>query len=107
MPVLENPVLTRLEILKTLYRLSEQQEGRIVPLDPALIDGGYHSEIKYQLRFLQDRGFVTFSGSPVSRRFRASLTPAGVSFIEGAYAALRLPQQEKDAALDALFRSIR
>lgn len=107
MPVLQNQVNTRLEILKTLYRQAEKVSDRPIKLDPAQIDGGYYSEINFQLRFLQDRGFINYNGNVISRRFRVSLTKDGVDFMEDSYRALALPEEDKDIRLEELFQKLR
>lgn len=107
MPVLQNQVNTRLEILKTLYRQADKQPDRPIKLDPAQIDGGYYSEINFQLRFLQDRGLVNYNGNVVSRRFRVSLTKDGVDFMENSYRALSLAEEAKEAQLELLFQKLR
>ncbi|PKM85335.1 MAG: hypothetical protein CVU86_02635 [Firmicutes bacterium HGW-Firmicutes-11] len=107
MPVLQNQVNTRLEILKTLYRQSDKRPDQPIKLDPAQIDGGYYSEINFQLRFLQDRGLVNYNGNVVSRRFRVSLTKEGVEFMEDSYQALALSGEEKDLRLESLFQKLR
>lgn len=107
MPVLENPVSTRLEILMTLYKLSDKQAGRSIKFDSAQINGGYYSEINHQLRFLQERGLVEFTRGIVSKRFVAALTEAGKAFLDDAYHAMTLEDAEKDAALREIFARIK
>ena len=107
MPVLENPVSTRLEILRTIYMLSGRQAGKKIRLDAAQINGGYHSEVNHQMLFLQERGLVDFTRSVISKRFTVALTEAGVSFMKDAYCALELDNPEKDEALKEIFTRIK
>ena len=107
MPALENPVSTRLEILRTLYKLSDKQVGRSINLDAAQIHGGYYSEINHQMRFLQERGMIEFTRGIVSKRFSAALTEAGKAFMEDAYHAMTLDDAEKDAAFSEIFARIK
>lgn len=107
MPVLQNSVNTRLEILKTIYRLANKQAGKMIKLDAAQIDGAYYSEIIYELRFLKERGLVTFNNNFISRRFRIALTDAGVQLMEDAYHALSLKGTEKDELLAQTFAKLK
>lgn len=107
MPVLENAVSTRLEILQTLYKLSGKKAGSTVRFFPAQINGGYYSEINHQMRFLQERGLVIFKKNIVSTRFMAELTEEGLALMEGAYGALDLTDSEKDEALTAIFKKLK
>ncbi len=107
MPVLENPVSTRVEILRTLYKLSDKQAGKSIKLDAAQINGGYYSEIYHQMRFLQERGMVEFTRGIVSKRFIVALTEEGKAFMEDAYHAMTLENAEKDAALSEIFARIK
>ena len=93
MPVLENEISTRLEILRTLYNLSEKQVGKEIKFYAAQISGGYYSEIHHQLRFLQERKLVCFDRNIVSKKFTASLTESGVAFMEDAYSAMALDDE--------------
>lgn len=107
MPVLDNPINTRLEIIKLAYNQSDRQVGRKVSFYAAQIDGGYHSEIHHQLKFLKERGLVDFSRNMISKRLTVELTESGHKFMEDAYGALKLPTEEKDKTLDELFKQIR
>lgn len=107
MPVLQKPVKTRLEILRTIYRLAEKQPDRTIKLDAAQIDGGYYAEINYQLRFLQERNLVDYKKNFISRKFYVSLTSDGVQLIDKAYHALSLNSEEKDKLLDQVFAKIK
>lgn len=106
-PLQENPVITRLEIIKTLYRLSEKQADRYIKVDPAQIGGFYYNEIRYELRFLKERGLLDFTGNRVSMKFRIALTEAGVRWMEDAYRAFSLEEEEKERLLSDLFAKIR
>ncbi len=106
-PVLNNPVNARLEIIKTVYRLSDKQAKKRVKLNPAQIEGSYYSELKYELRFLQERGLVDYTGNLISRNFQVALTKKGVQWIEDAYLSLSLDENEKKAQLDRLFALIK
>ncbi len=107
MPVLENPVSTRLEILRTVYKLADKQVGKKIKLDAAQINGGYYSEIYHQMLFLQERGLVEYNRNIVSKRFFVSITEAGKAFLEDAYHALTLEEPEKDRALKEIFARIK
>lgn len=107
MPVQNNPVLTRFEILKTLYRLSNQSANKIIKLDAAQIEGGYYAEILYQLRFLNERGLIQFNSNFISRKFRSSLTEEGLALMKEAYHALTLQSEEKEALLDRVFAKLK
>lgn len=107
MPVLDNPISTRLEILKTIYRLSAERAGVPVRFFAAQIDGGYYSEIHHQMRFLREKGLIEFTRNMVSKRFVAELTESGQKFVHDAYEALRLEQSEKDKALNEIFKGIK
>lgn len=107
MPVLNNPVQTRFEILKTIYRLADRQSNKMIRLDAAQIEGGYYGEVNYQLRFLQERGLVEFTGNFISRKFRIALTENGVKLMGDAYRALSLEQEEKDELLDRTFAKLK
>lgn len=107
MPVLENAVSTRLEILKTVYKLSGKKAGSTVSFFAAQINGGYYSEINHQMRFLQERGLVTFKKNMVSTRFMVELTEEGLAFMEDAYRAFELVDTEKDKALTEIFKRIK
>ncbi len=107
MPVLENPISTRLEILRTLYRLSDKQAGKEVKLEAAQILGGYYGEIYHQMLFLQERKLVNFTKNVISKRFVAALTEEGVNLMEAAYHALALEAPEKDEALKEVFARLK
>lgn len=107
MPVLDNPINTRLEIIKLIHSQANKLQVKSVSFYAAQIDGGYYSEIHHQLKFLKERGLVDFTRNMVSKRFTAELTQAGQDFIEEAYRVLELPQEEKDARLDELFKQIK
>ena len=107
MPVLDNPINTRLEIIKLVYNQSGKQVGQKVSFFAAQIDGGYYNEIHHQLKFLKERGLVDYSRNMVSKRLTAELTESGHKFIEDAYEALKLPEDEKGEVLDELFKQIR
>ncbi|GAB1477216.1 hypothetical protein MASR2M70_20540 [Bacillota bacterium] len=107
MPVMENAVSTRLEIMQTLYKLSGKKAGNTVRFFPAQINGAYYSEISHQMRFLQEKGLVAFKKNMVSTRFMAELTEEGLAFMEDAYKAAALPDTEKDEALKELFKKLK
>jgi hypothetical protein len=107
MPVLTNPVNTRLEILKTIYKLSGKKPDLTIKLHPAQIDGGYYSEIKYQLRFLSERGLVDFKKSFIYGRFQVSLTAEGLQLMDDMYGALKLSEAEKEEQLNKCFAKLR
>lgn len=107
MPVLENAVNTRLEIIRVIYNLSGEQSGKTVTFFAAQISGGYYGEIYHQLRFLQEKGLVSFSRNMISKRFSAELTESGLSFMMDAYGALSLADEEKDEALKEVFSRIK
>ncbi|MGI6732845.1 MAG: hypothetical protein ACOX4J_01535 [Anaerovoracaceae bacterium] len=107
MPVLDNPVGTRLEILRTLYTLSNKCPGKTVKFYAAQINGGYYGEIHFQMRFLQERGFIEFNRNIISKQFTASLTEAGVAFMEDAYQAMKLEESEKEERLKEIFARIK
>lgn len=107
MPVLENPINTRLEILKTIYRLSGERAGVPIRFFAAQIDGGYYSEIHHQMRFLREKGLIGFTRNIVSKRFVAELTESGLKLVHDAYEALKLEQCEKDQALNEVFKGIK
>ncbi|HOA42647.1 MAG TPA: hypothetical protein PLD22_03285 [Bacillota bacterium] len=107
MPVLENPVSTRLEILRTLYTLSDKRPGKIVKFYAAQINGGYYSEINYQMRFLQERGLLEYSRNIISKQFSAALTESGIAFMEDAYQALKSDETEREARLEEIFARIK
>lgn len=107
MPILENPVSTRLEILRTLYTLSGKRAGNTVKFYAAQINGGYYGEINFQMRFLQERGLVEFNRSIISKKFTAALTEAGAAFMEDAYRAMTLEQSEKEERLKEIFARIK
>ncbi len=107
MPVLDNPINTRLEILKLIYKLSGEKSGHAVSFFAAQINGGYYSEIHHQMKFLCEKGLIDFSRNIVSKRFVAELTNSGLRFIQDAYQALKLGPGEKDEALEEIFKRIR
>lgn len=107
MPVLDNPINTRLEIIKLVYKQSGKQAGQKVSFFAAQIDGGYYNEIHHQLKFLKERGLVDFTRNMVSKRFTVELTDSGYKFMEDAYEALKLPEEEKSGALDELFKQLK
>jgi len=107
MPVLQNPVNTRLQILKTIYRMANKKADTPVSIDPAVIDGGYFSDINYQLRFLKEKGLVDYKKSYVNLKFKISLTPEGVRVIEDAYRALTLEEPEKSELLNQTFAKMK
>ncbi|MDD2215981.1 MAG: hypothetical protein PHE41_05370 [Eubacteriales bacterium] len=107
MPLQKNPVTTRLEILKTIYRLSLQQANKRIKIDPAQIDGCYYGEINYELRFLQQRGLIAYNGNIVSRKFQIELTPEGVQLMDDAYRAFTLDEPEKESLLKEVFSKIK
>jgi hypothetical protein len=107
MPVLDNPINTRLEIIKTLYKLSGKEANKRMSFYAAEIQGGYYSEIHYQMRFLKEKKLVDFERNIISKKFSASLTEAGVRFMEDAYNALALGENEKDSALQEIFSRIK
>lgn len=107
MPVLNNPVQTRFEIMKTLYRLSNQSPNKIIKLDAAQIEGGYYAEILYQLRFLSERGLIQFNSNFISRKFRSALTEEGLTLMKEAYHALTLKEQEREELLDRVFAKLK
>jgi len=106
-PVLENPINTRFEILRTLYNLSGMKAGKEIRFYAAQINGGYYSEIYHQLLFLQERNLVSFKRNKISKRFIAALTEAGLAFMEDAYRSLSFEQPEKDEALKEIFARIK
>lgn len=106
-PVLDNAVNTRLEIIKTIYRLSGMQAKKRIRLDPAQIEGGYYSELKYELRLLKEKGLIDFTGNLISRKFQIALTDKGVQWIENAYQALSFEKSEKEMRLNELFSEIK
>ncbi len=107
MPVLENPVNTRLEIIKLIYCQSGRQQGKPVSFFAAQIDGGYYSEIHHQMKFLKEKGLLDFTRNMVSKRFKAELTEAGVDFMEKSYEAVRMKEPERSMALEELFKQIK
>lgn len=107
MPVLDNPINTRLEILKLIYRLSSEKAGEPVSFFAAQIGGGYYSEIHHQMKFLCEKGLIEFSRNIVSKRFVAELTESGLELIQDAYEALKLQQPEKDEVLNLIFNRIK
>ena len=107
MPLQKNPVTTRLEILKTIYRLSQQQANKRIKIDPAQIDGCYYSEVNYELRFLQQRGLIAYNGNIVSRKFQIELTQEGVQLMDDAYRAFTLNESAKDELLANVFSKLK
>lgn len=107
MPVAQNPVNTRLQILKAVYRMADKKADRPVSIDPAIIDGGYFNDINYQLRFLKERGLVDYKKSYINLKFKISLTPEGLKVIEDAFRALSLEEPEKSELLNQAFSRLK
>jgi DNA-binding transcriptional ArsR family regulator len=107
MPVLENPINTRLEILKSLYNLSGKRAGEQVRFYAAQIGGGYYGEILHQMRFLEEKGYIIFKKNIVSKRFFAELTGEGLAFMEDAYRILESDGPNKNEMLTEALKRIK